>query len=52
MVVFSVVTLAVGLPHFMGLRNGGPDGPERERGEQRGGREMSPAQRAGERKKR
>jgi hypothetical protein len=29
--------LAGGLPHFMELRNGGPDGPERTRGEQRGG---------------
>jgi len=31
--------LAGGLPRFMELRNGGPDGPERRRGEQRGGRQ-------------
>ena len=29
--------LAGGLPYFMELQNGGPDGPERRRGEQRGG---------------
>src|SRR5512135_314711 len=34
--------LAGGLPHFMELRNGGPDGPERKRGEQRGGRHCPP----------
>jgi hypothetical protein len=31
----------IGFPYFMELRNGGPDAPERMRGEKRGGRCMS-----------
>jgi len=38
--------LAGGLPYFMELQNGGPDGPERRRGEQRGGRQCPPQSRA------